>query len=300
MRFARVNGRVVHFVDEGPRDAPALAFINSLGCDLRIWDDVSRILGRDFRIIRYDKRGHGLSESGPDLNDIADYARDLGALLDTLGVGKATIVGLSIGGLIAQELYRQRPSLFAALVLCDTGAKVGTDESGTRGSPTIKRGGVESIADMVLERWFTAGFPRPSPGRTGRFAGHADAHDRTGIYRRLRRPEARRSSSIRRRDRRADPLPGRRRGWLDSAGHRPRIGGSDQGFALRGDRRSRTSAEYRAAGRFGRIDRRARQSRTEVGRARERGSVAMTAVARRASAKPALSVRRVRGIDAPV
>ena len=158
MRFAEPNGRVVHFVDEGPREAPALAFINSLGCDFRIWDEVSGILGRDFRIIRYDKRGHGLSESGPDLNDIADYARDLRGLLDTLAVGRATIVGLSIGGLIAQELYRQHPGLVAALVLCDTGAKIGTDESWDARIADVKRGGIVSIADTVLERWFTAGF----------------------------------------------------------------------------------------------------------------------------------------------
>ena len=59
---------------------------------------------------------------------MADYARDLVGLLDPLGVGRATIVGLSIGGLIAQELYRQRPERVAALVLCDTAAKIGTDE----------------------------------------------------------------------------------------------------------------------------------------------------------------------------
>ena len=76
---------------------------------MRIWTEVAEILAPDFRIVTYDKRGHGLSESGPDKSDMADYARDLAALLDSVGVGRATIVGLSIGGLIAQEFYRQRP-----------------------------------------------------------------------------------------------------------------------------------------------------------------------------------------------
>ena len=54
--------------------------------------------------------------------------RDLGALLEKLAVDCATVVGLSVGGLIAQELYRQRPRAFAALVLCDTAAKIGNDK----------------------------------------------------------------------------------------------------------------------------------------------------------------------------
>jgi len=129
MRFVQANGLVINCLDEGRQLGPPVAFINSLGTDLRIWDEVSLILEADFRIVRYDKRGHGLSESGPDPCEMADYARDLSALLDIVGVGRATIVGLSIGGMIAQELYRQRPELIAALVLCDAGAKIGTDES---------------------------------------------------------------------------------------------------------------------------------------------------------------------------
>jgi 3-oxoadipate enol-lactonase len=158
MKFVRANGLVIHYLDQGRRDAPPLVFINSLGTDFRIWTEVAGILAPDFRIVLYDKRGHGLSESGPDKNDMADYARDLAALLDILGVGRATIVGLSIGGLIAQELYRQRPERVAALVLCDTAAKIGTDESWDQRIAQVEGGGIESIADSVLERWFTAEF----------------------------------------------------------------------------------------------------------------------------------------------
>ncbi len=158
MRFVRANDLVHACLDEGRRDGPALVFINALGCDLRIWDEVTAILSPDFRVVRYDKRGHGLSELGPDRCEMADYARDLSSLLDALGVARATIVGLSIGGLIAQELYRQRPELFAALVLCDTAAKIGTDESWDARIADVERGGIEAIADSILERWFTSGF----------------------------------------------------------------------------------------------------------------------------------------------
>jgi 3-oxoadipate enol-lactonase len=158
MRFVKANGLVIHYRDQGQRDRPPLVFINSLGTDFRIWSEVAEILAPDFRIITYDKRGHGLSESGPDQNDVADYARDLAALLDQVGVGPATIVGLSIGGLIAQEFYRHHSDRVAGLVLCDTAAKIGTDEIWDQRIAQVERAGIESLADSVLARWFTADF----------------------------------------------------------------------------------------------------------------------------------------------
>jgi 3-oxoadipate enol-lactonase len=178
MRFVQANGLVIHFSDEGRRDAPPLVFINSLGCDFRIWSEVAEILAPDFRIVLYDKRGHGLSESGPDKAEMADYARDLMGLLDILGVGRATIVGLSIGGLIAQELYRERPERVAALVLCDTAAKIGTDESWDQRIAEVERGGIDAIADSVLERWFTAEF---RANRSAELAGMRSMLTRTPI-----------------------------------------------------------------------------------------------------------------------
>ena len=175
MRFLRVNSLVVCCSDEGRRDGPALVFINSLGTDLRIWDDVARILSPDFRIVRYDKRGHGLSELGPDRCDMADYARDLAALMDALDVKRATLVGLSIGGLIAQELYRQRPKLFAALVLSDTAAKIGTDEflgrADRRGRARRDRGDRQLRSRALVHRRL----PDEPQGRARRLAGDADA-----------------------------------------------------------------------------------------------------------------------------
>ena len=134
MRFVKANGLVIHYLDQGRRDGPPLVFINSLGADFRIWNEVAEILAPDFRIIAYDKRGHGLSQSGPDTNDIADYAHDLAALLDHVGVGRATFVGLSIGGLIAQDLYRQDPKRVAALCCVTLRPKSEPMTSGTSAS----------------------------------------------------------------------------------------------------------------------------------------------------------------------
>ncbi len=158
MAFAEVNGAVANYRDEGRVDARAIVFINALGMDLRIWDDLVTPLANAYRIVRYDKRGHGLSElpAGPAL--IADYAADLAALLDRLEVGGAVIVGLSMGGLVAQSLYRQRPDLVAAMALCGTAAKIGTEESWRQRMDDVVRGGIEAIAEATMQRWFAAGF----------------------------------------------------------------------------------------------------------------------------------------------
>ena len=156
MAFARANGAVVHFASEGLRGSHALAFINSLGTDFRIWDAIVAPLAARYAILRYDKRGHGLSEMIPGEASMSDYARDLAALMDQCGVKRATLVGLSIGGVIAQELYRLRPDLVASLVLCDTGVKIGTEEMWGARIAQVEKGGIEAIADGVMERWFSS------------------------------------------------------------------------------------------------------------------------------------------------
>jgi 3-oxoadipate enol-lactonase len=163
MQFAKVNGGVTHFLDERPRDAPSIVFTNSLGTDFRIWDDLARPLTKRYRVIRYDKRGHGLSQLRTGPASIADFAADLAALLDRLGVTSAAIVGLSIGGLIAQELFRLRPDLVRSLVLCDTAHRIGTLESWNARIAAVEAAGIEAIADGLMGLWFSKDYHRTSP-----------------------------------------------------------------------------------------------------------------------------------------
>jgi 3-oxoadipate enol-lactonase len=158
MTFVRANGGVIHFADEGPRAAQPIVFINSLGTDFRIWDEVAQPLAQNARLIRYDKRGHGLSELRTDGARIADFAADLAALLDFLDVRAATVVGLSIGGMIAQELYRLRRDLVSSLVLCDTAHRIGTLEFWATRIGAVEAGGLEAITDGVMQRWFSQNF----------------------------------------------------------------------------------------------------------------------------------------------
>lgn len=162
MQFARVNDIAIHYqVIGGPADKPVLVFANSLGTDFRIWRDVIVRLAGDFAILLYDKRGHGLSDIGQTPYTIEDHASDLIGLLETLEIRKAIICGLSVGGLIAQSLYRQRPDLVSALILCDTAHKIGTADSWNARISAIEQNGIDSMCDAIMERWFTPAFRRP-------------------------------------------------------------------------------------------------------------------------------------------
>ncbi|HSF64821.1 MAG TPA: 3-oxoadipate enol-lactonase [Paracoccaceae bacterium] len=135
----------------------ALVFANSLGTDSRMWDEVIDALpGR--RCITFDKRGHGLSATPGAPWRVEDLADDLRALMDARGVGRAVIVGCSIGGIIAQALAVAHPGLVRGLVLSNTAAKVGTPEAWQARIDAVRAGGLASIAGAVLERWFAPGF----------------------------------------------------------------------------------------------------------------------------------------------
>lgn len=161
MAFARVNGVVIHHEVRGRPDGPTVVFANSLGTDFRIWNKVTPALEADFRVVLYDKRGHGLSETTPAPYAMTDHVGDLAALLSHLGVAKTAVVGLSVGGMIAQGLAAMRPDLVSALVLCDTAHKIGTPEMWNARIDAVEKGGIAALADAIMERWFTPGYRRP-------------------------------------------------------------------------------------------------------------------------------------------
>lgn len=167
MNFIRVNVVSLNFEAAGlGQDRPMIVFSNSLGTDLRIWDDVVQNLTSEFSTVTYDKRGHGLSDLGETPYTIEAHVADLAALLDHLGATQSIICGLSVGGLIAQGLYGTRPDHVRAMILCDTGSKIGNEIVWNDRIRAIEQGGIESTADVIISRWFTPGF-RKSPAFAG-------------------------------------------------------------------------------------------------------------------------------------
>jgi 3-oxoadipate enol-lactonase len=163
MGFKRLGEIVVHYQRSERRGAPTLVFANSLGTDLRVWDPLLPHLGDRFAVVRYDKRGHGLTDATPGPYRMAELAQDLARLLEFLAVKDAIVCGLSIGGMIAQELAASRPDLVRALVLMDTGAKIGTAEMWQQRIEAVEGPGIASIADGILQRWFAPTFHEQRP-----------------------------------------------------------------------------------------------------------------------------------------
>jgi 3-oxoadipate enol-lactonase len=159
MQFATLNDVTLHYqIISASSKKPVLVFANSLGTDFRIWRDVIIRLAGDFEIVCYDKRGHGLSDIGATPYTLADHARDLAALLDHLQIDKAVICGVSVGGMIAQQLFAMRPELVRALILFDTAHKIGSTELWNARIAAVQDEGLESIAESILARWFSVGF----------------------------------------------------------------------------------------------------------------------------------------------
>ncbi len=154
MSFAALHYGVVHYRDDGRRDAPVIVFVNSLGTDLRIWDDVVAQLANDYRCVTYDKRGHGLSSVPAAPYSMAEMSSDLQQLVDKLGIERFTLVGVSIGGMIGQRFALDHPHRLSALVLCDTAARVGDAETWNGRIDTVREAGLVAMADAVLLRWF--------------------------------------------------------------------------------------------------------------------------------------------------
>ncbi len=155
MQFAKINGVLLHYAVRGPEDAPVLVFSNSLGTDFRIWSGLLERIGAPFRVVLYDKRGHGLSEAPDAPYRMEDHVGDLAGLLDHLGIQSAIVCGLSVGGIIAQGLSAARPELVRGLILCDTAHKIGPADMWNDRIAQARAGGLEALAETILQRWFS-------------------------------------------------------------------------------------------------------------------------------------------------
>ena len=158
MKIADLPGVSLHYREDGDPHGPPVVFANSLGTDLRLWDSIVPLLPAKLRIIRFDKRGHGLSACPPAPYSMGALVSDAEALLDHLQVRDCVFVGLSIGGMIAQGLAVKRMDQVRAMVISNTAAKIGTTEMWNDRISAIREGGIEALADMVMERWFSREF----------------------------------------------------------------------------------------------------------------------------------------------
>ncbi|WP_092063270.1 3-oxoadipate enol-lactonase [Poseidonocella pacifica] len=163
MLIADLGEVKLHYRIDGDPDGAPVVFSNSLGTDLRLWDQVLPLLPAGLKFIRYDKRGHGLSSCPPGPYKMGGLVTDAERLIDHLGLRDVLFVGLSIGGMIGQGLAAKRLDLVRALVLSNTAAKIGTREMWQSRIDGVRNEGIEALADGTMERWFSAEFRETAP-----------------------------------------------------------------------------------------------------------------------------------------
>jgi 3-oxoadipate enol-lactonase len=170
LAFVRTGGQLIHYRLDGPAGAPALTFVNSLGTDHRIWDAVAARLASRFRLLRYDMRGHGLSDAPPGDYSLDAHVADLAGLLAAADVARTVLIGVSVGGLIAQGFALAHSDRLAGLVLLDTAARIGDAGYWQARADRVRAEGVAALADAVLDRWFDGRYRQQYPDD---FAGWA-------------------------------------------------------------------------------------------------------------------------------
>lgn len=141
----------------GPKGAPGLVLIHALGTDLSIWDDLISLLP-GYRILRLDLRGHGGSDVPPPPYTMGALIRDTERVIDHFGLKETVVVGVSLGGLVAQGLAVKRLDLVRGLVLSNTAARIGTPELWHSRIEDVRREGLEAYAPGALQRMLGRGY----------------------------------------------------------------------------------------------------------------------------------------------
>lgn len=165
MPFADLPKVRLHYAFTGPAAAPALILSNSLGTTFSMWDAQAPAFAKQFRLLRYDMRGHGQSSTPPPPYAVSDLASDVLALADSLDIMRFHFCGLSIGGMTGMSLAVQASERLHKLVLCNTAPKIGKDEFWNARIQTVESKGMKEVAGAVTARWFTPAFQASSPDK---------------------------------------------------------------------------------------------------------------------------------------
>lgn len=162
------DGCPIHYEVEGPADAPALMLCNSLGTDLRMWDDQAAVWSRHFRLIRYDRRGHGQSGAprGPYTMDM--LGRDALAVADAAGARTFNWCGLSMGGMVGQWMGANARDRVLRLVLSNTHYHYADKQPWHDRMKFAEDKGLAALSGPQMERWFTKEFRERSPAAVSR------------------------------------------------------------------------------------------------------------------------------------
>lgn len=163
MPHAAINGIDLYYEVSGQEDGQPVLFSNSLASNLHMWDPQMPAFESQYRVIRYDSRGHGKSGAPEGPYTIEMLVADAVGLLDHLGIDKTDYCGLSKGGMVGQRLATLHPERVDRLVLCDTGAYMGPADMWEGRIDTAASKGMDGVVDATIQRWFTQAFQDAEP-----------------------------------------------------------------------------------------------------------------------------------------
>ncbi|WP_244814593.1 alpha/beta fold hydrolase [Caballeronia sp. Lep1P3] len=160
-----IKGIDTRYVLDNEGGGPWLTFIHQLAGDLSVWDQMAGYFRNSFTVMRYDLRGHGRTALSPDAFTIDDLADDLAELLDRLGAPTTHVVGLSIGGMVAQKFAINHADKVDSLTVVGAPAYIREQArpAFAERAASVREKGIGSIVEPTLERWLTEGFRRAHP-----------------------------------------------------------------------------------------------------------------------------------------
>jgi 3-oxoadipate enol-lactonase len=154
---------------DGPSSGPRLVLSNSLGTDFHLWDGQLEALSGRHRVVRYDMRGHGASDVPAGDYTIERLGRDVLSVMDSHGIGRAALAGISIGGIVSLWVATHAPDRVERLVLANTAAKIGNEALWKERVRVVREDGLSQLADATMVRWFTERFRQQHPEIVARF-----------------------------------------------------------------------------------------------------------------------------------
>ena len=163
MPMIDADGCLLNVSVEGRDGGPTLMLSNSLGCNLQMWEPQMKALTQVFRVIRYDRRGHGKSSVPPGPYSMERFGRDVLAILDDLNIEKTHWCGLSMGGMVGQWLGANAPDRFGKIILANTACHYPDPTNWHNRIKAVKEGGIAAVADTVIAGWLTADFREREP-----------------------------------------------------------------------------------------------------------------------------------------
>jgi 3-oxoadipate enol-lactonase len=165
MPTIKANGIDINYVISGPENAPWITFSNSLGTNVTMWDEQAALLSKDWRVLRYDQRGHGGTEAPRPPYNFDQLIGDVVALWDALGVKKTAFCGLSMGGITGIGLCLKHPDRLIGFIGadCRCDSPPGFKEAWDERIAHALRHGMDSMSDLTVRRWFTKSFLEANP-----------------------------------------------------------------------------------------------------------------------------------------